>query len=939
MNSIYRSCLKVALLCALGMAGACDAQAQAPQTSSQATGFYEDALTRFEQKDFAGAVIQLKNALRSNNAQLPVHVLLGKALLENGDPIGAEVALVEALRLGVNRAEVAIPLARVLLKLGRPQLVIDDPRLEASGLPRSTQAELLILKAEAQADVGDSRQALRLLDESRAIEPASLKALLAEVPIRIRAREFVEARAAAERALAGSPKSADGNYLLGSVHHAQGNVSGAIESYGRALDAEPKHAEALLARAGLLIDSNRAVEAKRDVDAARVVANKDPRAAYLAALLAERSGNSTAAKAALAEVTALLDPVPIEAFRYRPQLLILGGLSHYGLGNNEKALPYLEAAQRAQPGSPTAKLFAQLLIRGGNVDSAVLTLEGYLRTHPRDWQAQILLADAHQSRGRHARAVQVLQEALKQGNSPTVQAALGQALLRSGQPNEALQQLEAAFRRDPTLNDAGATLVSLYLRSRQPKKAVAVAQSLVKQQPKNPLSHNLLGGAQAQSGNAKAARVAFEAALSLDPANSQAELNLHRLDVAQGDVSTAGIRLRRVLEREPSNVEALIAAAMLTDRVGNAAETLKYLEQASAHSPPTDSRAALLLLTKHLQSGRLVEAEGVVKQLNLNAPDQVAVLVANAKVLLAQRKTDEARTYLTRASRAAEFDSGAQVQVARMQLQAMDAKGANYSLSKALQAKPDHLPAQALMVEVELYLGESAKAEQRAKSIAQRFPKLSIGHALVGQVAMVGDQVPAGIAAYKRAHDLQPSTESVIRLHRALGQKDPSASNQLLLTWLKAHPNDALVQQALGESFARAGNMNEAKRYFEAVLKQRPDSVAVLNNMAHVLIALKDSAATAAANRALALQPQSSQVIATAGWAAFHAGQAGRALELLRDARLRDPTIGEVRYFLAEVLVTMGRKEEAKQELQVALAAGESLLSKSQATKLLGSLK
>ena len=58
---------------------------------SRATKYYEDALSRYEKKDIDGAIIQLKNALQIEPKQVPALVLLGKALLKNYDPIGAEV--------------------------------------------------------------------------------------------------------------------------------------------------------------------------------------------------------------------------------------------------------------------------------------------------------------------------------------------------------------------------------------------------------------------------------------------------------------------------------------------------------------------------------------------------------------------------------------------------------------------------------------------------------------------------------------------------------------------------------------------------------------------------------------------------------------------------------------------------------------------------------
>lgn len=139
----------------------------------KASRFYEDALTRYEQNDLPGAIIQLKNALQIDKGLLPVHVLLGKALLRQGDLIAAEVALSEALRLGVNRAEVVVQLAEALVNQGKPQIVLTDARFEVAGLPAGVQFRLLLVRAGAFVDVGKPADGLRAIEQARALTPSS----------------------------------------------------------------------------------------------------------------------------------------------------------------------------------------------------------------------------------------------------------------------------------------------------------------------------------------------------------------------------------------------------------------------------------------------------------------------------------------------------------------------------------------------------------------------------------------------------------------------------------------------------------------------------------------------------------------------------------------------------------------------------------------------
>ena len=82
-------------LCVLFLALMTSAAALTPMVGlgadSKASKYYEDALVRYEKKDVAGAIIQLKNALQIDKSMLPVQMLLGKALLQTGAGCGSRI--------------------------------------------------------------------------------------------------------------------------------------------------------------------------------------------------------------------------------------------------------------------------------------------------------------------------------------------------------------------------------------------------------------------------------------------------------------------------------------------------------------------------------------------------------------------------------------------------------------------------------------------------------------------------------------------------------------------------------------------------------------------------------------------------------------------------------------------------------------------------------
>lgn len=908
-------------------------------SDAKASKYYEDALIRYEKKDIPGAILQLKNALQIDKSNLSVQVLLGKALLANSEVAAAEVAFTEALSLGVNRAEVVVPLARSVVAQGKQQDVIEQQRFQTNGLSSQVRAELLLIKAAAYADLGDPRSALKSVDEARASVPDSIDVWLAEVPIRIRARQFKEALAAVAKARAIKPDSADVHYQNASILHVQGDKAGALAAYDKALAIDPDHIDARVARAGMHLDAQRNDAAAKDV--AELLAKRplEPRGWYLSALLAEREGKQQQVRNSLAKINELLDPVPVEYMRYRPQVLLLGGQAHYGLGEREKAKPLFEAFQRTQPGTPVSKLLANIYLAEQNYDKAVESLEQYLRAFPNDSQAMALLASAHMAKGRHARAASLMQDALRSKDAPELYTAYGLSLMGAGQTANAQTQLEIAYKKDPGQTQAAFALVGLYLRDNQATKALAVANALATRQPSNPSYQNLLGLAKAQGRDVAGARAAFEQAIKLDPTLLQASMNLSRLEMGARNLDRAQSLLDGVLQADERNTEGMYLQAELASRRGKPADALRWLEKAYDVAGAKDLRSALALVDLHLRQGRPADALKIAQQVSAYVSDDLAVLMALVRAQLANGDQSGAKATLTTATRLANFDAPVQVEIAVLQLGVRNVAGAAYSLEKALSTRPDFLPALVMMTEVETKQGELGKAEAHAQQILKKQPKLAIGNSLMGDIAMARNQPQLAIEHYRKAFQAEPSSDTVGRLFRTQASQDVKAAVQLMEQWLRTHANDVDSRRMLAEAHVKNNNLPGAKQEYERLRQLLPKDAGVINDLANVLLRMKDPQAMQVAEQALAADSNSVAAIDTLGWAAFNAGNLDRAVQLLRDARLRDPESAEIRYHLAAALVKAGRKVEARDELQVALRGKAAFEGREDAETLLRTLR
>lgn len=907
--------------------------APAHAADPKAARYYEDAQVRYDKRDYAGAVIQLKNALQSDRSMLAAEILLGKALLASGDAAGAEVALREARNLGVDAAEIAVPLNQSLYAQGKYVELLALPMPQNLG--RVPKVDLLVIRGSAQVEIGDPRAAARIFDEARAIDPKALSVMLADANQQLRAGDLARADALTRDAVAQSPDSAEAWSARASVLTAMGQPQPALQAYDRSLQIKPRAIEPRLSRIGLLIDLNRDADAAKDLQALSEVAPDDARAAFLNAVLAARRGDSEAVAREMANVVKVVDSVPPEVRNRRASLLLLGGLAHYSLRNPEKARAALENFLRLQPGHPGAtRTLASIYLDARDFGRASDLLEDYLRRNPRDPQALNLLSAAYLAQKRYAQAGALLQQAVDQGvQDANVQAALGATRAGQGQDVLAEQHLRKAFGRggDPV---SGYTLAVLLLQKGQGKDAAQVCDALVAKDPRNPTLLNMQGLARAQQGDMAGARKAFEGALAVAPTYPPALLNAARLDAVEGKSDMARKRLNQLVAGDKPNIDALIELAQLEARAGRTDAARQQIEKAQALAP-RNPRPALILVDIYLARGDVQAALETARSAASAAPDNVAAAMSLARVRIAAGDTARARENLVDARKLAENDPRLLVDIARMQLQADHRDGAAYSLEKALSADPDFYPALELQAEIALLARDLGTAERLAKRMEQRFPTKAASAHILGDVTLARGQTAAGLALHRSAYAREPVPASAVRVFRAYAAVgDVRGGVAFLRDVVKVKGADPLVLGALAEGQVRSGDWQGAKVSYEQLMKlqgARPD---LLNNQALVLLELNDPGALAVAEKAWKLAPADAGVIDTYGWVLARQGQLDKALSLLREARLRDPRNLDVRYHLAWTLAKTGRTREAKDELAPALEAGAQLESAAAVRKL-----
>lgn len=925
----------------LTVAGLCAALAVGPlfaASPDKAGRYYEDAQARFDRADYPGAVLQLKNALQQDDRMLAAHVLLGRAMLAEGDSAGAEGALRKALDLGVDRGEILSLLAKAMYGQGKYKevLALEMP----SSLPRKARIEMLVLRGAACGEQGDAIGAGRNFDEARALDPKSVAVLLADAAQQLRVGKLDRAEELAKQALASEPGNADAWALRASLFAARRQLDPAVDAFARALGLNPRHVDARLGRINILVELNRDAEALAELETLKVYAPQDPRAAYMRGVLAARRDDSAGVTREMGEVVRVIDAIPPVIRNHRPNMLLLGAMAHYSLRNFQKAQGDFENLLRLQPDHVgSIRLLASIYLMQGDGHRAVGILEPYVRKAPTDSQALSLLASAYMAEKKYAQASALLQQVVQgPGKDAALQTALGVSLAGQGEAQLALPHLRSAFEASGGTSAAGTALAVLLLQRDDAKGAVAVMDKVVAREPRNLTAHNLLGLARAQAGDRAGARAAYERALALDARFVPASLNLARLDSAEGASAAARKRLLAVLQAQPNHADALMDLADIDLNEGRFDTARAGMEKALAVAR-RNPRPALVLSDTWLARGEPGKALEVARSALAAMPDNVHINMAVARAQMASSDVARARDTLNNARKLAGFDATALVAIARLQLQADHLQGAQYSVEKAISAQPNYFPAQVLQAELALLAKDMVGADKLGKRLAEQYPNRAIGLHIQGDVALAQGQKANALTLHRAALARERNTESVLRVFRAhAAAGDPAKGLAVLREFAVSQPNDMRLQGALAEAQMQAGDWKSARASLEGLIKRSGEQAPLLNNLALVLLQLNDPQAASVAERAWKLAPNDPILIDTLGWVLVHQGQGDRGLRMLRDARLRDARNPEVRYHLAWALAKAGRPKEAREELAPILGESARFDSREAARQLAAEL-
>jgi cellulose synthase operon protein C len=580
-----------------------------------------------------------------------------------------------------------------------------------------------------------------------------------------------------------SPTTLQGYRLLGATYLKMNTPERALQTVQPLLDKGVQDSTLFSIAGEASLKANDAAKASIYFEKASKLDPKDPTKRTGLALSRMASGDRDKAFAELEEA------VLLDTQNYQADFALI--MARVRDKQFDKAKEAVDRLEKKLPNSPIpANLKGLIALAQNDEPLAKKSFEAALKIDPVFFAAAANIATIEVKAGKLDEAKKQFENILK-ADPKNAQAyiALARHVQRTGGTNkDAAEYLKKARTANPGAIPPVIALANFYLEINEPKEAIPVLQEALSSTPDKQELLDMLGTSFLRLNDRAQAMETYEKLLSLNPKSAATHYRLGEMRAQAKDDTGAMQSFKRAAELQPTAPEPKIAIATILVRQGKIAEAKQISAELKKDLPASASGLALEGDLAAVNNQPLEAAAAYRKALAVER--QVTLGVKLHRALQSADKKPEAQAVLTEWFKASPNDLTMRLYAGEQELTQGKWKSALENYDFVLKQDNKHAVALNNSAWAWHKLGNQAKAielAEQAYSVAQSSPPIID---TLGVILVENGKTTRGVELLKQAVSLAPK-QTEYRLH-------------------------------LAEGFQKAGDIENAKKELEIIMKDGP---------------------------------------------------------------------------------------------------------------------
>ncbi len=503
--------------------------------------------------------------------------------------------------------------------------------------------------------------------------------------------------------------------------------------------------------------------------------------------------------------------------------------------------------------------------------------------------------------------------------------------LRQNNLKKAEEILKELIKKDPQDIKATILLARVFLKKREVDLAYDLLDKGIKN-AKNRSAKEMLFVEKAKillfEGKIDEAKDLLEKVLKENQASFEAHFLLGKILFFEGNYTDAEVHLSQVAVAKPLNTEVQILLAkcqFMNKKTSMAEETLKN----ALLKMPKNRVLRLELVRFYLIKKQPQEALEVLEKGLLLDPKDVNFLKVRGEINVLLKKYPEAEKDFYKIIKLRSDDAGGYIEMGKLFLEKKDYKNALKWFKEAYSKKYGIPTSLTLIVETYLRKKDIDSAIAFCKKEINLRPNYPVPYYLLGRLYILKKDFNFAEKMFLKAKNLSPLwqepykglasiylfqgkiDEAIKRLEESFNQRR-TVSTGIMLATLYGHKKE----------------YKKAENIYRNLLKLRPNSPAILNNIAYVYSEHyqhnkeKLNRARKIIAKVLSRYPDNPDFLDTAAWIEYRLNNLDTAKSYIQEALIKSKVSkGIICLHAAEILYQLGEKEKAIKYLNIALGS------------------